>query len=118
MYRAIHQGGVHIRMKAGSLRASHRNHVLQRKALPLAIGAIALGFAGAAWAQATNGTIYGTVPVAVGETIQVTGGLGFNRTIPVGSSGKYSITLPVGTYTVSLLQDGKVVQSRSDVSPV
>ena len=105
-------------MKAGSLRASHRNHVLQRKALPLAIGAIALGFAGAAWAQATNGTIYGTVPVAVGETIQVTGGSGFNRTIPVGSSGKYSITLPVGTYTVSLLQDGKVVQSRSDVSPV
>ncbi|MET4570267.1 TonB-dependent receptor [Rhodanobacter soli] len=105
-------------MKAGSLRASHRNRVLQRKALPLAIGAIALGFAGAAWAQATNGTIYGTVPVAVGETIQVTGGSGFNRTIPVGSSGKYSITLPVGTYTVSLLQDGKVVQSRSDVSPV
>jgi hypothetical protein len=105
-------------MKAGSLHASHRNHVLQRKALPLAIGAIALGFAGTAWAQATSGTIYGSAPVAAGETIQVTGGSGFNRTIPVGSTGKYSITLPVGTYTVSLLQDGKVVQSRNEISPV
>ncbi|MFC5581684.1 TonB-dependent receptor [Rhodanobacter terrae] len=77
-----------------------------------------MSFAGAAWSQATTGTIYGAVPIAANETIQITGGAGFNRTITVGPSGKYSITLPVGTYTVSLLQDGKVVQSRSDVSPV
>lgn len=105
-------------MKGKSLRASRRNNVFQRKALPLAIGSIMLGFAGGAWAQATNGTIYGSVPVAVGETVQITGGAGFNRTISVGTSGKYAITLPVGTYTISLLQDGKVVQSRTDVSPV
>src|SRR5690348_3355645 len=101
-----------------SLRTTHRNNIFKRKALAIAIGSAALGFAGAAWAQATNGTIYGTAPVASGETIQITGGAGYNRTITVGPSGKYSITLPVGTYTVSLLQDGKVVQSRSGVSPV
>jgi len=96
-----------------------RNRLFQRKALALAIaGSIALGFAGGAFAQATTGTIYGTVPTAANETIQITGGAGFNRTISVGPSGRYSITLPVGTYTVSLLQDGKVVQTRTDVSPV
>ncbi|MDE2055060.1 MAG: carboxypeptidase regulatory-like domain-containing protein, partial [Xanthomonadaceae bacterium] len=104
-------------MKSKSLRTSHRNNVFQRKALAVAIGSVALGITGAAWAQAVNGTIYGTVPVASGESIQVTGGAGFNRTITVGPSGKYSITLPVGTYTVSLLQDGKLVQSRNGVTP-
>jgi hypothetical protein len=105
-------------MKSKSLRASRRNNLFRRKALAIAIGSAALGITAAAWGQAVNGTIYGTVPVAQGETIQIVGGAGFNRTITVGPSGKYSITLPVGTYTVSLLQDGKVVQSRSGVSPV
>jgi hypothetical protein len=100
-----------------SLRTTHRNNIFKRKALAIAIGSAALGFAGGAWAQATNGTIYGTAPAAPGEMIQITGGAGYNRTITVGPSGKYSITLPVGTYTVSLLQDGKVVQSRSGVTP-
>ncbi|WIG55153.1 MAG: Oar protein [Rhodanobacteraceae bacterium] len=105
-------------MKSKSRRASRRNNLFRRKALAIAIGSAALGITAAAWGQAVNGTIYGTVPVAPGETIQIVGGAGFNRTITVGPSGKYSITLPVGTYTVSLLQDGKVVQSRSGVSPV
>ena len=105
-------------MKSRFRRTSHRNSIFRRKALAIAIGSIALGITGAAWAQATTGTIYGTVPVSAGETIQITGGAGFNRTITVGPSGRYSITLPVGTYTVSLLQDGKIVQSRNDVSPV
>ena len=105
-------------MKGKSRRSPYRNDVFRRKALPLAIGLLACGAAGTAWAQATNGTIYGSAPVAPGETIQITGAGGFNRSIPVSASGRYSITLPVGTYTVSLLQDGKVVQSRTDVSPV
>ncbi|MEW9570963.1 TonB-dependent receptor [Rhodanobacter sp. Si-c] len=105
-------------MKGKSRSALHRNDVLRRKALPLAIGLLACGAAGTAWAQATNGTIYGSVPLAPGEMIQITGGGGFNRSIPVSGSGRYSITLPVGTYTVSLLQNGKVVQSRTDVTPV
>src|SRR5579875_2719915 len=101
-----------------SLRITSRQR-LQRKALAVAVSSsLALGVAGVAWSQATNGTIYGRVPVASGERIQITGGAGFNRTISVGPSGRYSITLPVGTYTVSLLQNGKVVQSQTDVSPV
>jgi hypothetical protein len=104
-------------MMSKSLRTTYRNNIFKRKALAIAIGSAALGFAGAGWAQATTGTIYGTAPVASGETIQITGGAGYNRTITVGPSGKYSITLPVGTYTVSLLQDGKVVQSRTGVTP-
>jgi TonB-dependent receptor-like protein len=96
---------------------SRSNTVLRHKALALAIGSITMGFTGASWAQAVNGTIYGTAPAAANETIQISGGAGFNRTVPVASSGKFSVTLPVGTYTVSLLRDGKVVQSRSGVSP-
>jgi hypothetical protein len=97
--------------------ASCHKSAFKRNALALAIGSITMGFAGTAWSQATNGTIYGTVPTAANETIQISGGAGFNRTITVGSSGKFSVTLPVGTYTVSLVQDGKIVQSRSGVSP-
>ena len=77
-------------MKSKSLRTSHCPNVFQRKALALAIGGtIALAFGGSAYAQATNGTIYGTVPVAAGETIHITSSSsGFNRTITVGASGK------------------------------
>jgi len=105
-------------MKRASSHTSHRRQIFRRKALAVAIGAATMAFAGAAWGQATTGTIYGTVPPAPDETIQITGGAGFNRTITVDASGKFSITLPVGTYTVSLLRDGKVVDSRDGVSPV
>ncbi|MEO9077844.1 MAG: TonB-dependent receptor [Rhodanobacter sp.] len=105
-------------MKRKLASTTRRGHLCQRKALVLAIGSVISAFAGTAWSQATRGTIQGTVPTQANESIQVTGGAGFNRTISVDAAGKYSITLPVGTYTVSLLQNGKVVQSRSDVSPV
>ena len=106
-------------MKSASPRTSHRNNLFfRRKALALAIGSsIALAYGGGAFAQATSGTIYGTVPVAPGEAIQITGGAGFNRTIAVGPSGKYSLTLPVGTYTVSLIQNGQIVQSQTGITP-
>ena len=105
-------------MKGTSRGSLLRRNLFQRKALTLAIGSVTLGLANTVWAQATNGTIYGTVPIAAGETIQIVGGAGFNRTVEVDANGKYSVTLPVGTYTVSLLQDGSVVDSRSGVSPV
>ena len=99
-------------------RRTSRNRLFQRKALALAIGSsVALAFAGGAFAQAVNGTIRGVVPVAPNETIQITGGAGFNRTITVGPSGQYSVILPVGTYTVNLLQNGQVVQTRTGVTP-
>jgi hypothetical protein len=105
-------------MKNASARTKYRNNAFQRKALAIAIGSACFGFTAAAFAQSTTGTIYGTVPPGPGETIQITGGSGFNRTITIDASGKYSITLPVGTYTVSLMRDGKVVDSRSGISPV
>ena len=105
-------------MKGSSLRSLHRKNVFRRKALALAIGAATFSLANTVWAQATNGTIYGTVPIAAGESIQITGGAGFNRTVEVDANGKYSVTLPVGTYTVTLLRDGRVVDSRKDISPV
>jgi len=102
----------------GKSRSLHRRNLFRRKALALAIGAVTFSLANTGWSQATSGTIYGTVPAAAGETIQITGGAGFNRTVEVDANGKYSVTLPVGTYTVTLLRDGKVVDSRKDVSPV
>src|SRR6185437_9835790 len=106
-------------MNSKSLRVPRCTNVFQRKALALAIGGtISLAFSGGAFAQAVNGTIQGTVPVAPNEAIQITGGAGYNRTITVGPSGQYSVTLPVGTYTVSLLQNGQVVQTQTDVAPV
>jgi len=104
-------------MKGKSVHASRRTNLYQRKALALAIGSIAMGFAGAASAQAITGTIHGAVPVAPNEIIQITGGAGFSRTVPVGPTGKYSVVLPVGSYNVTLLQDDKVVSTRSGVSP-
>ncbi|GAB3781955.1 TonB-dependent receptor [Dyella agri] len=68
-------------------------------------------------AQATTGTIFGSAPTS-GATVQVTGGAGVNRTVSVDSTGHYSVTVPVGSYTVNLLQNGTVVQSHSNVSPV
>ncbi|WP_254063332.1 TonB-dependent receptor [Rhodanobacter sp. L36] len=68
-------------------------------------------------AQSTTGSIFGNAPVASGESVQITGGSGFNRNIPVDSSGHYSTTLPVGTYTVTLLQNGQAVQTRENVTP-
>jgi outer membrane receptor for ferrienterochelin and colicin len=104
-------------MTATYVHGSRRKLVLQRKALALAISSLACGYGGVAWSQAVTGTIQGTVPIASNETIRITGGAGFDRTINVDTSGRYSVNLPVGTYDVTLLQDGKVVQSQTGVSP-
>ncbi|MEO6800345.1 MAG: Oar protein [Rhodanobacter sp.] len=99
----------------GTLKGA-RTTPLRRTALTVAI-ALSCGVAGQAFAQATTGTIFGQAPVATGETVQITGGAGFNRTVPVDSSGHYTITVPVGTYTVNLLQNGQVIQSHANITP-
>ena len=104
-------------MKRASSGRLPRNSAVQR-AVALAIGSAAIGLSGNAWGQATTGTIHGRVPVGPGETIRITDGAGFDRTIQAGPSGTYSIAVPVGTYTVSLLQNGKVMRTEKDVSPV
>jgi len=94
--------------------ASNRMPV-RHTALAVAV-AMGFGFSGHVLAQATTGTIYGQAPIASGETVQITGGAGFNRTIPVDKDGRYSITLPVGTYDVTLVQNGQTIQTKQGVT--
>ena len=93
-----------------------KNHQLMRLSrISLAL-ALAMGST-AAFAQATSGSIFGSAPVVSGETVQVKSSSGVSREVTVGSDGRYTVgQLPLGTYTVSLVQGGKVVDSRRDVS--
>ena len=92
---------------------------LSRKTLAVAVAsAIAMAFTGGALAQAVNGTIRGDVPVSTNESVRITNDAGFYRVVPLSKSGKYSITLPVGTYTVSLLKNGAVVHSHDKVTTI
>jgi hypothetical protein len=84
--------------------------------------AIALGLYGITaiapvHAQSTTGSIFGAAPIASGESIRITGGSGFDRTVAVDASGHYSVTLPVGTYNVTLMQNGQAIQTRTNVTP-
>ncbi len=95
---------------------TNRSFGLRRSTLAAAL-AIGLGFTGASFAQSTTGAIFGQAPAAAGETITVTNESGFNRQIPVDASGRYSLnSLPTGTYTVKLERDGKVVDTRDNVT--
>src|SRR6187402_1735678 len=77
---------------------------------------VALGSAGAI-AQSTTGSIFGQAPVAEGETVQAKNTTGLTREVAVGADGRYSIgSLPLGSYTVALMQAGKAVDSRSNVT--
>src|ERR1700754_3620970 len=77
---------------------------------------VALGSAGAI-AQSTTGSIFGQAPVAEGETVQAKSTSGVTREVAVDAEGRYSIgSLPLGTYTVALMQGGKAVDSRNNVT--
>ncbi|HWU76889.1 MAG TPA: carboxypeptidase regulatory-like domain-containing protein [Rhodanobacter sp.] len=82
-------------------------------ALTIAMG---LSFSGAALAQSTVGSIFGQAPTASGETVAVTSATGFTREVPVDSTGRYRAdNLPVGTYTVTLKQNGAAVSTHPNV---
>jgi hypothetical protein len=88
--------------------------LLRPKNLALAIG---LGSVGLAYGQATTGSIFGQAPVAGGETVVIKSDTGVSREIPVDNSGRYAINaLPLGNYSVTLVRDGKAVDSRSGVT--
>ncbi|MBB3228020.1 outer membrane receptor protein involved in Fe transport [Luteibacter sp. Sphag1AF] len=87
--------------------------VLRRSTLTIAL-AMGLGLTGGAFAQSTTGTIFGQA--AAGETIQVSGSTGVTREVPVDATGRYRLgNLPLGTYTVNVVKDGNVVDSRKNV---
>ena len=93
-----------------------KRSVGRRTALAMAV-AVCLGSSGVAFAQSTTGNIFGTAPVSSGETIRIVSNqTGLTREVSVGSDGRYGANqLPVGDYTVSLMQNGNVVSTRNHV---
>ncbi|WP_426286786.1 TonB-dependent receptor [Luteibacter sp. E-22] len=88
----------------------------RRSALALAV-CTCLGGVSSVYAQSTTGALNGSVPVGGNETVVVESGAGFRREVPVDERGRYSATqLPLGTYTVTLMRDGAVVDTRKDVT--
>lgn len=95
------------------VRCAVRRVIAAHSAAALGAGML---MSGVAHAQAVSGSIYGQAPAAPGETVVVSSSAtGVSRTVAVGSDGTYQVnTLPVGTYTVTLMRDGKVVSRRRD----
>ena len=88
--------------------------LLKRRCLVMAIGSLLIS--AGAHAQSTTSSIFGRVPVQPGETIVIRNSSGLTRTVNVDSQGRYNAPqLPIGTYSVSLMSDGKVVQTRDNV---
>jgi hypothetical protein len=86
-------------------------------ALAVAV-AMGFGFSGHVFAQSTTGSIFGTAPVVAGETVRVVNNqTGLTREAAGDSSGRYRLnSLPVGKYTVSLVNNGQVASTQSGVS--
>ncbi|MEP7186237.1 MAG: TonB-dependent receptor [Rhodanobacter sp.] len=75
-------------------------------AMPLAVSA-----------QSTTGTIFGQAPTVNHGVVVIENQSGLRRELPVGAAGRYqSPQLPVGTYRVTLISDGKVVEEKNDVT--
>jgi outer membrane receptor for ferrienterochelin and colicin len=88
--------------------------LLKRRCLVMAIGSLLIS--AGAHAQSTTSSIFGHVPVQPGETVVIRNSSGLTRTVNVDSQGRYNAPqLPIGTYSVSLMSDGKVVQTRDNV---
>jgi hypothetical protein len=75
--------------------------------------AMAIGVAGAAAAQSTDGGITGEA--VEGQTIVIRGDNGIQREIHIEKTGKFSVRhLPIGTYDVLKLDDkGNVLQAQT-----
>jgi len=94
-----------------------RESQYRRNTLAAAL-AVGLGISGLAYGQATTGSVFGTAPVAAGETVRiVNNATGLTREVAVGSDGRYGANqLPVGDYTVSLMQGGNAVATHNHVT--
>ena len=103
-------------MNAKNFNNRTRGLAVRRTALALAVAA-GFGMTGQVLAQATTGSVFGTAPVSAGETVRIVNNqTGFSREVPVDSDGRYSVSkLPVGDYSVSLMQNGDVVSSHQHV---
>lgn len=78
-------------------------------------GAFALAGVSTASAQSTSGGVFGKAPAGYAVTVRsVTTGAG--RTVHADSTGRYfARELPVGTYTVTLKNDGQPIAKHLNV---
>jgi len=87
-------------------------------ALAFGMAAVGVWVAPAAYAQSnTTGSIYGTVDSAAGSEVLIENKeTGFKRTVKPDASGRYSFpSVPTGTYTVSLIRNGSVVNKQEGI---
>lgn len=65
-------------------------------------------------AQGTTASIYGQGPA--GATVVAQSTTGANRHITINDTGHYRLTpVPIGTYTIRLEKDDKVLDTRSNI---
>ncbi len=91
---------------------------LQRSAIALATACLAAVAAGNVYAQSNaTGSIFGSVQVSAGTTVLIENpATGFRRVTTPDSAGRIQATsLPIGTYKVTLMRDGKAVTVRENV---
>ncbi|QEE25126.1 carboxypeptidase regulatory-like domain-containing protein [Rhodanobacter glycinis] len=83
--------------------------------LAIVVGAFAMTGAATVNAQATAGKIFGKAPSGYAVAAH-NDSTGTQREAKVGSNGRYSLReLPVGTYTVTLKEDGHGVMKHLNV---
>ncbi|KLD75884.1 hypothetical protein Y886_24475, partial [Xanthomonas hyacinthi DSM 19077] len=96
---------------------ANRSFAPPRRKLALAVAfAVSIGGAGAALAQSNaTGAIFGSA--APGDVVHIENtDNGLRRDITVDAGGRYRAnSLPIGTYTVSLLHNGTVVDTHKGV---
>jgi outer membrane receptor for ferrienterochelin and colicin len=99
-----------------TIRFSRRHPLVRALAQAMAL-ATGLGAATAALAQSTTGTLIGQVASGSGDTVLIQSANGLTREVPVDAKGRYVASqLPLGSYTVSLQQGGKTVDSHANVT--
>lgn len=80
----------------------------------LAMGLLVALGASTAHAQSTTSSIFGRAQA--GDSIAIRSSTGLTRTVSIDSQGRYNAPqLPVGTYSVTVMHDGKEVQRRDNV---
>lgn len=91
-----------------------QHSVSNRRYLTILIGSLLVS--AAAHGQSTTSNIYGQAPAGKNMRVVVHGQTGLTRSVTVDGKGRYNVTqLPVGTYSVSLMQGGQVVDTRDHV---
>lgn len=111
--KEAHRPDVNLQKESAALKKT--SPTLKRLAAMLAAGSTLAS--PLALAQSTTGSIFGDVPNAQGTNIQIKSDTGVSRIVSVDSHGRFIATqLPLGTYAVSLIRNGAVVDTRSNIS--